>query len=74
MASYSTGTVTITNSGPNSMTITFYGIPNYQYVIQRSPDMSAWTDVITNTATSHGLIEYTETLPYNPAFYRMRSE
>jgi fibronectin-binding autotransporter adhesin len=70
----SVGTVAIANLGATNMTLSFYGIPNYQYVIQRSPDMSAWTDVVTNTATDHGLIEYTETPPYNPAFYRMRQE
>ncbi len=68
----SVGTVSITNSGGGSMTIGFYGIPGFDYVIQRSPDLSAWTDVITNTTPADGLIQYTETPPYSPAYYRTR--
>jgi hypothetical protein len=68
------GGVTITNSGGGNMTISFYGIPDYQYVIQRSPDLSAWTDVVTNAAAASGLIQHTESPPYNPAYYRVRSE
>lgn len=66
------GVITITNSAGGSMTVSFYGIPGTDYVIQRSPDLSAWTDVITNTAPSDGLIQYTEIPPYSPAFYRTR--
>jgi len=75
------GSLTITNSGGGSLTMSFYGIPGYQYVIQRSClDLSSWVDVVTNTAptggSNVGLIEYTETPPglCNPAFYRMRQE
>jgi hypothetical protein len=70
----SVGAVTISNLGGTNMTVSFFGIPNYQYVIQRSPDMSTWADVITNAAAGNGLLQYTESPPYNPAFYRIRSE
>ena len=73
VGNYSTGTVTITNNGAGSMTITFYGIPNYEYVIQRSPDVAAWTDVATNSAAADGVIQYTESPPYSPVFYRVRT-
>ncbi len=75
--SVSVGTATISNLGGTNMTISFYGIPDYNYVIQRSClDLSSWVDVITNAAASDGRLEYTETPPNgcNPAFYRIRSE
>ena len=68
------GAVSIENLGATNMTLSFYGIPDYSYVIQRSPDMSAWADVVTNSAAGNGLVQYTETPPYTPAFYRMRQE
>ncbi len=68
------GVLTATNSGGTNMSLSFYAIPGYQYVIQRSPDLSAWTDINTNTASDHGLIQYAETPPYSPAFYRTRAE
>jgi hypothetical protein len=71
----SIGTVTITNSGGTEMTITAYGKPGVTYVVERddnalfpSPDV-AWT---TNLGTPP-VIKLTETPPYNPAFYRVRS-
>ncbi len=72
----SVGAVAVTNSGGGSMTLTFYGIPDFTYVIQRSADFSTWVDVVTNTIlpADAGRIQYTEIPPYNPAFYRMRSE
>lgn len=49
-------------------------MPGYTYVIQRSPDLSEWTDIVTNTAPGNGLIQFTETPPWSPAFYRTRTE
>ena len=85
---YATNTITITvinaagwlmatNSGGGNMTMSFYGVPDFKYVFQRSPDLSVWTDVVTNTAPTNGnigLIQLTETPPYSPAFYRTRTE
>ena len=73
----SVGSVSVTNSGGGSMTLSFYGIPGYQYVVQRScSDLSSWVDMVTNTASGNGLIQYTDTPGggCTPAFYRMRSE
>ncbi len=68
-----TGAVTITATGGGGANLSFSGIPGYDYVIQRSPDLSTWTDVITNTAPGNGQILFSETLPYSPAYYRVRS-
>ena len=73
----SIGAATISNLGGTNMTVSFYGIPDYQYVIQRSClSLSSWVDVVTNAAASNGLLQYTETPPNgcNPAFYRIRAE
>ena len=73
----SVGTVTVSNLGGTNMTVSFYGIPSYQYVIQRScNDLNSWADLVTNPAAANGLLQYTETPPpgCNPAFYRVRSE
>ena len=69
-----TGAVNISVGSGGSVNVTFYGIPNYQYIIQRSPDLSDWTDVATNSAAANGLLQYTETPPWNPTFYRVRTE
>lgn len=70
----SVGTLTVTNSGGGEMGLSFHGVPGYTYVIQRSPDLSAWTDIVTNTAPGNGLVQFTETPPWSPAFYRTRTE
>jgi len=59
------------------MTVGFHGIPGYDYVIQRSSNVTFspfLEEVVTNTAPAGGLIQFTETPPYSPAFYRVRSE
>jgi fibronectin-binding autotransporter adhesin len=68
------GVVNITNTGGGSMTVSFYGIPGYDYVIQRSSNLVDWVDVATNTTPAGGLVQLTETPPHNPAFYRTRTE
>ena len=68
--------MTVTQSGGGSLTLGFYGIPGYQYVMQRSSNLVDWLDVVTNTAPesgpSAGLIEFAEVPPHTPAFYRAR--
>jgi hypothetical protein len=54
--------------------LTFWGIPDHKYVIQRSPDFSTWADVVTNTAAANGLVQYTELSPWNPTLYRVRTK
>jgi autotransporter-associated beta strand protein len=70
----SVGPVTASNLGGTNMTMSYYGIPGCQYVIQRSPDMGIWSDVTTNAAAENGLFQFSELPPYSPAFYRVRSE
>jgi hypothetical protein len=68
--------MTITQGGGSSLTLGFYGIPGYQYAMQRSSNLVAWVDVVTNTAPGGGpnarWIEFTEAPPHNPAFYRAK--
>ena len=70
----SVGSVNITNSGAGQMTVSFAGIPGYDYVVQRSSNLVDWVFLVTNTAPTNGLdigrIRYTETPPHNPAYYR----
>ena len=70
----SVGSVNITNSGGGQMTVSFAGIPGYDYVVQRSSNLVDWVFLVTNTAPTNGLdigrIRYTETPPHNPAYYR----
>jgi endonuclease/exonuclease/phosphatase family metal-dependent hydrolase len=69
-------TLTITNSGGGQTTISLAGIPGYDYVIQRSSNLVDWLSLVTNTAPVSGpdigRIQYMETPPHNPAFYRSR--
>jgi hypothetical protein len=78
----SVGSLTITNAGPGVVSFNFYGIPGYDYVVQRSCDnLESWVDVVTNMAPTSGnigLIQFTETFGQSGctsgAYYRMRSE
>lgn len=54
--------------------ITFAGIPGYSYKVQRSQDLSAWTDLWTTNAPETGLFQYTDYSQTNPAFYRAVSQ
>jgi hypothetical protein len=62
---------TITSSG-GGVTITFAGVPGYNYVVERSGDLSNWTTVQTQTAPTAGLWTFSEIPPYSPAYYRTR--
>ena len=67
-------TVTITHSGSGQIAISFAGIPGCDYVVQRSSNLVDWVHLATNTAPISGpdlgRIQYTETPPHNPAYYR----
>ena len=82
---YATNTVTIqvadaftpmsiTQTGGSNLTLGFYGIPGYAYVLQHSSNLVEWVAVATNTAPASGpdagLLEFTDNPPHNPAFYR----
>ena len=77
----STITVTVTNaaglhqtieSSGSGVTITFAGRPDYNYVVERSSDLSNWTPVQTYNAPHAGVWTFTETPPYSPAYYRTK--
>ena len=56
------------NSG--AATMTFYGIPNYHYAVQRSSDLSTWTDImVTSSASVDNSLNYSVvTAPVGGAF------
>jgi len=63
---------------PTEATLSFHGVPNSDYVLQRSClNLSNWVDIATNTAAAgSGLIQNVIT-PDNvcsPAFYRTREK
>jgi hypothetical protein len=49
--------VTITS---NSATVTFAGIPTYQYEVQRSTNLVDWVTIYTTNAPSNGVFIYTD--------------
>ena len=64
----------ITSSG-NAVTISFAGVPGFQYVVERSSSVTDWsaaTIVQTKTVPETGVWTFSETPPGNPAFYRLR--
>ncbi|HOX63891.1 MAG TPA: immunoglobulin domain-containing protein [Verrucomicrobiota bacterium] len=56
--------------------LSFYGIPGYEYVIQRSPDLTnpnSWSDIATQACSTNGLYIFVEAPPYSPVYYRART-
>jgi hypothetical protein len=79
VAEAATGTVTISHTGGGAVTLRFYGIPGYEYVIQRScGSLTNWADlygpITAATNGTVGLVEYTDTpgVSCDPAYYRVR--
>jgi hypothetical protein len=80
----STITVIVTNavsavnnisSTGNGVSITFAGIPGYNYVVERSNSVEDWTSaeiVQTVTAPAEGVWTFNDPAPPNPSFYRLR--
>jgi len=68
--------ITIGTNGGGGLTLGFYGIPGYAYILQRSSNLVVWADLLTNTALANGpnagLLQFTDTPPHPPAFYRAR--
>ncbi|HEX9048354.1 MAG TPA: autotransporter-associated beta strand repeat-containing protein, partial [Verrucomicrobiae bacterium] len=59
--------------GSGHPVISFHGIPNYTYHMQRSSDLTIWTTLQTVTCDSNGNATWTDTnapIP-NPVFYRL---
>jgi hypothetical protein len=44
----------------NSATVTFAGIPTYQYTVQRSTNLVDWVSLYTTNAPSNGVFQYTD--------------
>jgi hypothetical protein len=44
----------------NSATVTFAGIPTYQYTVQRSTNLVDWVSIFTTNAPSNGVFQYTD--------------
>ncbi|HXF09181.1 MAG TPA: hypothetical protein VN625_00240, partial [Desulfuromonadaceae bacterium] len=62
----------ISSSG-GTVTVTFAGVPNYAYDIQRSTNLVDWDIVATTNAPLRGVWIYTDTNPPQPAaYYRTR--
>ena len=55
-----TGQPTTINPSGNSASLTFYGIPNYTYLVQRSVNLVTWKSIATNTALPNGVIQITD--------------
>lgn len=66
------GVLQISNNG-GSADINFQGVASQEYIIQRSQNLTAWSDISTNTANGSGVIQFSEVPPTNPAFYRTRT-
>lgn len=68
--------MTITQTGGTNLALEFYGIPGYAYILQRSSNLVTWADLLTNIAPASGpdagLLQFTDSPPHNPAFYRAR--
>lgn len=75
-------TITVTNAvgqltgniyqSGGGVTTTWAGIPGSSYVVQRSTDLSSWTDLWTTNAPAAGVFSFTDPSPPNPAYYRVR--
>ena len=57
-------------AGSDGIRLTFYGIPNQTYALQRSGNLTTWTTVATITATQTGKIAYTDHAPLSAGYYR----
>jgi hypothetical protein len=66
-------TIGIQNNADGTVTVTFAGSPDAQYVVQAADNLApaAWENVSTNTAGSDGQWTFTESTEHHPArFYR----
>ncbi len=69
-------TISIQNNADGTVTITFAGTPDAQYVVQASDNLAtpAWENVSTNTAGTDGQWTFTESTDYHAArLYRSAS-
>jgi trimeric autotransporter adhesin len=67
------GTLALGGAAVGTVTVTFAGTPDAQYVVQASDSLAspAWENVSTNTAGTDGQWTFTESTEHHPArFYR----
>ena len=70
--SHARNPATVTMNESNHAEVRFHGIPGRQYRVQRSTDLSTWTDLGTITASTNGEVSHTDTSPpQGSAFYRL---
>ena len=70
------GTAVGITNGVAGVTVTFAGIPGFNYVIERAPDVNEgpWTTLLNTNAPANGLFSYTDTDPPSPTgYYRTRT-
>lgn len=70
------GKVTITDTAGGGKKISFYGIPGYCYIIERTPEANPtdWTTQATVKPNTAGLVEWDDPAPLTEkAFYRSRT-
>jgi len=74
MTNQTSTTLSISSCGVNCAVVSFQGLPNYTYILQRSSPSSSgpFSDIYTNTAAPNGLFQYTDNPAPNPSFYRVR--
>jgi hypothetical protein len=66
-------TGSISTTGGGGVTTTWAAIPGSGYAVQRSPDLSTWTDIWTTNAPTAGVFTFTDSSPPQPtAYYRLR--
>jgi hypothetical protein len=67
-------TLTLTNNGDGTITLTLQGTPGVQYVLQATEDLLSgnWINISTNIAPTNGIWTYSESTAANPQrFYRL---
>ena len=62
-----------TNLGGGKVSISFNGSAGVSYVLEQSTNLVTWTKVMTNTAPTGGLVQYTNTAALTAGYYRARS-
>ena len=79
VASSVPGTNSITSiTGGNPNTVTAYGVPGFNYITERSTNLTDWVNITTNTAATNGVINVIDSfsdLGSNAppaAYYRLR--
>ena len=69
------GKVAITDMAGGGKRISFYGIPGYCYIIERSPKVEpcVWTAQATVKPNTAGLVEWDDPSPLEEAYYQART-